>query len=49
VVKPPVQNNKNPKPFVWTKGPEKLQRIIETTKEYQAAHQQTQEAASQGA
>src|SRR6202049_3123341 len=24
-----VQNNKNPKPFVWTKGPEKLQRIIE--------------------
>jgi hypothetical protein len=33
-----VQNNKNPKPFVWTKGPEKLQRIIEATKEYQAAH-----------
>jgi hypothetical protein len=32
------QNNKNPKPFVWTKGPEKLQRIIEATKEYQAAH-----------
>jgi len=27
-----------PKPFVWTKGPEKLQRIIEATKEYQAAH-----------
>jgi hypothetical protein len=32
------QNNKSPKPFVWTKGPEKLQRIIEATKEYQAAH-----------
>jgi hypothetical protein len=31
-------HNENPKPFVWTKGPEKLQRIIETTKEYQAAH-----------
>ena len=29
-------NNENPKPFVWTKGPEKLQRIIEATKEYQA-------------
>jgi len=23
---------------LWTKGPEKLQRIIEATKEYQAAH-----------
>jgi len=33
-----AQNNKNPRPFVWTKGPEKLQRIIEATKEYQAAH-----------
>ncbi len=33
-----AQNNENPKPFVWTKGPEKLQRIIEATKEYQAAH-----------
>ena len=33
-----AQNNKHPKPFVWTKGPEKLQRIIEATKEYQAAH-----------
>jgi len=32
------QNNKHPKQFVWTKGPEKLQRIIEATKEYQAAH-----------
>lgn len=25
-------------PFRWTKGPEKLQRIIRATKEYQAAH-----------
>lgn len=25
-------------PFTWTKGPGHLQRIIETTKEYQAAH-----------
>lgn len=25
-------------PFTWTKGPEKLQHIIETTKDYQAAH-----------
>ena len=24
--------------FTWTKGPEQLQRIIETTKDYQAAH-----------
>jgi transposase len=30
--------NQSCSPFVWTKGPEKLQRIIETTKEYQAAH-----------
>jgi transposase len=28
----------NPTPFTWTKGPEHLQRIIEATKEYQAAH-----------
>lgn len=27
-----------PTPFTWTKGPEHLQRIIEATKEYQAAH-----------
>jgi hypothetical protein len=33
-----AKNNENPKPFVWTKGPEKFQRIIEATKEYQAAH-----------
>lgn len=25
-------------PFTWTKGPEQLQRIIETSKEYQVAH-----------
>lgn len=25
-------------PFTWTKGPEKLQHIIETTKDYQATH-----------
>jgi len=30
--------SENPKPFTWTKGPEHWQRIIETTKEYQAAH-----------
>ena len=29
--------NKNCGPFVWTKGPEKLQRIIELTEEYQSA------------
>ncbi len=30
--------SQNPTPFVWTKGPEHFQRIIETTKEYQANH-----------
>ena len=35
-----ARNNENPGPFVWTKGPEKLQRIIEATKEYQATHPQ---------
>ncbi len=30
--------SENPTPFTWTKGPEQLQRIIEATKEYQAAH-----------
>lgn len=30
--------NQTCNPFVWTKGPEQLQRIIETTKEYQALH-----------
>jgi transposase len=33
-----AHNNENPRPFVWTKGPEKLQRIIEATKQYQAQH-----------
>jgi hypothetical protein len=33
-----ARNNENPKPFVCTKGPEKLQRIIEATKEYQTLH-----------
>ena len=33
-----ARNNENPRPFVWTKGPEKLQRIIEATKEYQAMY-----------
>lgn len=32
------QYGENPTPFTWTKGPEQLQRIIEATKEYQAAH-----------
>lgn len=30
--------SENPRPFTWTKGPEQLQRIIQATKEYQAAH-----------
>jgi len=33
-----AHNNEDPKPFVWTKGPDKLQRIIEATKQYQAMH-----------
>jgi transposase len=33
-----ARHNENPRPFVWTKGPEKLQRIIEATQEYQAMH-----------
>lgn len=41
-----AHNKQNPKPFVWTKKPEKLQRIIEATKEYQAAHSRTPKAAS---
>jgi transposase len=28
----------HPTPFTWTKGPEHFRRIIEATKEYQAAH-----------
>jgi transposase len=30
--------NQTCNPFTWTKGPEHLQRIIETTKDYQALH-----------
>lgn len=30
--------NANCGPFTWTKGPAQLQRIIETTKQYQATH-----------
>jgi transposase len=33
-----AHKDENPQPFVWTKGPEKLQRIIEATKQYQDAH-----------
>lgn len=32
------QYSEHPTPFTWTKGPEHFQRIIEATKEYQAAH-----------
>jgi cytochrome oxidase Cu insertion factor (SCO1/SenC/PrrC family) len=32
------QYSENPTPFTWTKGPEHLQRIIEATRQYQAAH-----------
>src|ERR1700737_3286229 len=34
---PVAHKNESPKPFVWTKGPEKLQRIIEATRQYQDA------------
>ena len=30
--------NEHAGPFVWTKGPDKLQRIIELTKEFQQQH-----------
>ena len=30
--------NQTCSPFVWTKGPEQLQHIIETTQDFQAAH-----------
>jgi len=30
--------SENPTPFTWTKGPEHFQRIIQATKQYQAAH-----------
>ena len=32
------KHSENPTPFTWTKGPEHFQRIIEATKQYQAAH-----------
>jgi transposase len=36
--------SENPTPFTWTKGPEHFQRIIEATKEYQAAHPKQRKA-----
>jgi hypothetical protein len=33
-----TQYNKECGPFTWTKGPDKLKRIIQLTKEYQATH-----------
>src|SRR5450755_2670255 len=33
-----ARNNENSSPFVWNKGPERLQHIIEARKEYQATH-----------
>ena len=30
--------SENPTPFTWTKGPEHFRRIIEATRQYQAAH-----------
>jgi transposase len=33
-----TQYNSNCRPFTWAKGPEQLQRIIETTKQYQVEH-----------
>ncbi len=30
--------NRHATPFVWTKGPAKLRRIIELTEEFQAEH-----------
>ena len=43
-----ARNNENPRLFVWTKGPEKLQRIIEAAKDYQAAHPTNRETAAKG-
>jgi hypothetical protein len=31
------QYSEHPTPFTWTQGPEHLQRIIEATRQYQAA------------
>jgi transposase len=36
-----AQNDQNPRPFVWTKGREQLQPILEATKEYPATHPRT--------
>jgi transposase len=36
-----AEYNQHCQPFVWTKGPEKLQRIIELTKAYQAQYSVT--------
>lgn len=36
-----AEYNKNCQSFVWTKGPQKLQRIIELTQQYQANHNDT--------
>lgn len=33
-----AEYNQHCQPFAWTKGPQKLQRIIELTKQYQAKH-----------
>lgn len=33
-----AEYNQHCKPFTWTKGPDKLQRIIELTERFQAAH-----------
>jgi transposase len=33
-----ANHNANNTPFTWSKGPEQLQHIIQTTKEYQASH-----------
>ena len=44
-----ARNNETPRPFVWTKGPEKLQRIIEATKGIPScAPPQVQETAAGG-
>jgi len=33
-----ARNNENPRPFVWTKGPEKLERILQATNQDHVAH-----------
>src|SRR6516225_6418972 len=34
----PADYNQSCTPFVWTRGPEHLQKIVEKTKQFQAAH-----------